>query len=536
MIFKKIGDKIAELKKNKKNTPSPATEEGKKISLLLDDLISLEGYVHDLFSFSPLPICFVSPANVILEVNPAFEKIANFRFEEIVGESITKIFEEGKITRLSEDILKEDAISGREMRIFPKEGKPLSVQAFAKARKNEKGMIIGFFLGVFDLTEINKTQDELKRSQVALLNILEDTDEARQRAEGEREKTEAIINSFSDGLLVFDQEDNLILVNPMAENYFGVKKEEIINQAATSLADYPQFKPLNLLLKAKVKNDSRQDLELNPSLIADVSIVKMKKGTSGVGYFIVLHDITREKIVEKLKTEFVSISAHQLRTPLSAIKWTLRMLLDGDMGKISKEQEEFLNRTYRSNERMIDLVNSLLNVTRIEEGRFLYKPTLIDVGEMVRALIESYRIEIEKKKIKFQFKKPAKFLPQIWGDAEKIQLAFQNLIDNAIRYTLSGGKVEISLRQIKGMIEFKVEDEGVGIPENQQERLFTKFFRGSNVMRLDTEGTGLGLFITKNVVEAHGGKIEFKSKENKGSTFWIFLPIKKESGKETNGA
>ncbi len=285
-----------------------------------------------------------------------------------------------------------------------------------------------------------------------------------------------------------------------------------------------------------MKNDSRQDLELSPSLIADVSIVKMKKGTSGVGCFVVLHDITREKIVEKLKTEFVSISAHQLRTPLSAIKWTLRMLLDGDMGKISEDQREFLDRTYHSNERMIDLVNSLLNITRIEEGRFLSKLTLVNVGEIVKALIESYRAEIEKKKIKFKFKKPAKFLPQIWGDAEKIQLAFENLIDNAIRYTLPGGKVEISLGQTKGMIEFKVADDGLGVPENQQERLFTKFFRGSNVMRLDTEGTGLGLFIIKNVVEAHGGKIEFKSKENKGSIFWILLPINKEDEKKISGA
>ncbi len=186
MIFKRIGDKIAELKKNKKDTPSPASAEGKKVSLLLDDLISLEGYVHDLFSFSPLPICFVSPANVVLEANPAFEKITNFRFEEIVGESITKIFEEGKITRLSEDVLKEDTVSGREMRIFPKEGEPLSVQAFAKARKNEKDMTIGFFLGVFDLTEINKTQDELKRSQIAPFNILEDTAAARPPHEAER--------------------------------------------------------------------------------------------------------------------------------------------------------------------------------------------------------------------------------------------------------------------------------------------------------------------------------------------------------------
>lgn len=230
-----------------------------------------------------------------------------------------------------------------------------------------------------------------------------------------------------------------------------------------------------------------------------------------------------EEKIERLKTEFVSITAHQLRTPLSAIKWVLKMLLNEELGKITKEQREFLEKIYRSNERMISLINSLLNVTKIKEGKFLYKPVLSQIDELTESIIEVFKDEIKRKQIEFEFKKSKK-LPKILIDVEKIKLAIQNLIDNAIRYTLSGGKVIVSLKRIKGGVKFSVKDTGVGIPKDQQKRVFSKFFRGKNVMRLETEGSGLGLFITKNIVEAHGGKIWFKSEEREGTTFYFTLP------------
>jgi len=249
-----------------------------------------------------------------------------------------------------------------------------------------------------------------------------------------------------------------------------------------------------------------------------------------LGTLIILHDITREKTIERMKTEFVSLAAHQLRTPLSAIKWTLRMLLDGDLGKITEEQKDFIEKTYKSNERMITLINDLLDVTRIEEGRYLYKPVLADVEPIVQFVTNSYQEEIKKKKIRFEFKKPEEGLPKIKLDVEKIRLAIDNLIENAIRYTPAYGKVMVSLEHKKGGIEFSVKDTGVGIPKDQQGRIFTKFFRAANVMRMATEGTGLGLFITKNIIEAHGGKIWFESEEGKGTTFYFAIPVKEEFG------
>jgi signal transduction histidine kinase len=268
-------------------------------------------------------------------------------------------------------------------------------------------------------------------------------------------------------------------------------------------------------------------LEINKDFILEISTVPLELEKQERGTLVILHDVSREKLVERLKTEFVSIAAHQLRTPLSAIKWTLKMLLDGDLGEINEEQREFLLKTYKSNERMIALINSLLSVTRIEEGRFLYNPGLNKLDELVESVLESLTTEAKRKQINLIFKKQ-KDLPKLFMDIEKMRLTIYNLIDNAIRYTLPGGKIEVELSKKGKRVEFMVKDSGIGIPGAQQKRIFSKFFRGLNALRLETEGSGLGLFITKNIIESHGGEIWFESEENNGTTFYFALPIKKE--------
>jgi len=212
-----------------------------------------------------------------------------------------------------------------------------------------------------------------------------------------------------------------------------------------------------------------------------------------------------------------------LRTPLSAIKWTLKMILDGDLGSLTKEQREFLEKTYQSNERIINLINDLLNVTRIEEGRYIYKPQTTEILPIIESLLKSYEGMIQKKNLTLELKKPPK-LPKVKVDIEKISLAIQNLLENAIIYNVPNGKIEITLEDKGEEIQISVKDTGIGIPKDQQQRMFTKFFRGSNAMKIDTEGSGLGLFITKNIIDAHGGKIWFESEEGKGTTFYFTLP------------
>ena len=185
-----------------------SNEEDKiKTALLADDLASLENYIHDLFNFSPLPICFVSPIGVLLEVNPSFESIAKLKSYELIGEPIEKLFSKEDVERLTKETLEEGAVKAKEMEFFPKDKEKIITQVFTRVRKDEKGDVVGYFLGLFDLTDMKKTGSELRKSQVALMNILDDTEDARRKAEEERNRTKEVINSLSDGLLLFDKDN-----------------------------------------------------------------------------------------------------------------------------------------------------------------------------------------------------------------------------------------------------------------------------------------------------------------------------------------
>lgn len=372
--------------------------------------------------------------------------------------------------------------------------------------------------------ELQELADNLDRKVKVKTKALA---KALQEVKVEQDKTLAIINNFSDGLLVFDKKNKLSLINPKAEDFFNLKKEKVINKDISNLALFPELK---FLKKIKAKPIFRKEFKINDQLILEISSIFITEKNKKKIILIILHDITRERRIETMKTEFVSLTAHQLRTPLSAIKWTLRMLLDGDLGKINKVQKDFIKKTYSSNERMISLINDLLNVTRIEEGRYIFKQSPIKIEEIIESLIASHRNQIEEKKINLSFKKTGSNLPKVIVDKEKISLAIENLLENALKYTPVKGEIIIFLRKDKNQIKFCIKDNGVGIPKEQQNRVFTKFFRAANIMRMETEGTGLGLFLAKNIIEAHGGKIWFKSKEKQGTTFFFTIPLKEELG------
>ena len=360
---------------------------------------------------------------------------------------------------------------------------------------------------------------------------------AKAVAESEKNKTLSIINNLVDGLIVFNRDNNLDLINSQAKSFLRLKEEDVIGKSMSSLKKTPHLEPLINLIEEETGETFRKEVQISNNnhedgLVLSVSTIYTSVKGEKIGMAVILHDITREKIIERMKTEFVSITAHQLRTPLSAIKWTLKMFLDGDLGSLEDKQKEFIKKTYQSNERMIKLINSLLDVTRIEEGRYIFKPTFTSLENMVDFVIKPYKEEFEKRKLAIEFKKPKKRLPQVKIDIEKIRLVIQNLVDNAMRYTPAGGQVTISLKMNiisteEKEIEFSIKDTGLGVPSDQQKRIFGKFFRANNVIKTDTEGSGLGLFIAKNIIEAHGGKIWFESLENKGTTFYFTIPIKK---------
>jgi len=228
-----------------------------------------------------------------------------------------------------------------------------------------------------------------------------------------------------------------------------------------------------------------------------------------------------------LTSDFANLTSHQLRTPLSGMKWLLELLQKSNTGNLNKKQKEFLEKIYYSNERMIALVNDLLEVSRIEQGvsRLYLQPT--DLTIIIRDIIRNKGQAIKHKHLKVIFTTEEEPFPVVQTEPNKIRQVLYNLITNAITYIHDDGKVSIDLK-VKGRnVLCSVADTGVGIPEDQQSLVFGKFFRGANVIQFESIGTGLGLYIARSFIEASGGKIWFESTEGRGTTFYFTLPIVK---------
>jgi len=357
---------------------------------------------------------------------------------------------------------------------------------------------------------------EIFRSQSALLN--------------EKQRTEAVISSLLDGLVMVDKLNNVVLVNPAAEQMIGVHPDLILGKPAS-----PDQGFLYQILMRRSGEDTFEIEIPGPPLRILKVISAPVKDVSGnsLGTIKALHDVTRERIVDQMKSEFISIASHRFRTPLSALKWSLDMLLQGDLGKMSDQQRELLEKSFVINEHMIHLVNDLLNVSKIEDGQVHYQYQRIQIIDKLKEVVNENQYQFEKANLRAHLILPDSGIPEILADPEKIKTVLEIIIDNAIKYTLPGGQIDISVRKQDQEVEVCVADTGVGIPEGQQADIFTKFFRGANVVRMQTEGTGLGLFLAKNIIKKHDGRIWFESKESKGSKFFIVLPIKKYVKRET---
>ena len=238
--------------------------------------------------------------------------------------------------------------------------------------------------------------------------------------------------------------------------------------------------------------------------------------------------VTNEKLqsLDKSKDEFISMASHQLRTPLTSVKGYVSMILDGDVGPITKEQRQLLQQAYDSSQRMVFLIGDFLNVSRLQTGKFVLELRDIDLAAIVQEEIEQLADTAKGRNIVIEYKKPSEAIT-VTGDENKLRQVMMNFIDNAIFYSL-GGKVTVQLHKEAGGVVFKVIDTGIGIPRSEQPKLFTKFFRATNARQQRPDGTGIGLYMAKKVVVAHGGTIMFSSKEGKGSTFGFKLPLKNQ--------
>lgn len=354
--------------------------------------------------------------------------------------------------------------------------------------------------------------------------------------EEQRSADEALLSSIGDSIVVTDEYGRITKANPAVQNLLGFSAPELVGKGLVSAI------PAKTVEGQVIPNEERAVIEAlstgkpakatymltrknGSSLIANVTASPYLIDDKPVGAILIIRDVSQQAAVDKAKTEFVSLASHQLRTPLSTINWYLEMMLDGDTGPLNKQQTKYLSEVYSANQRMVTLVNSLLNVSRIDLGTFAIEPQPTDIGVTVDNVLAELESQVRHKQLKI-IKNIDSKLTTYNADPKLLHIIFQNLVSNAVKYTNAGGKITIKAAPKASKVVMSVSDTGYGIPKNQQAKVFSKLFRADNAIAKDTDGTGLGLYMVKAIIEEAGGSIDFESRENKGSTFIIELPLK----------
>ena len=407
----------------------------------------------------------------------------------------------------------------------------------ARARINSRDEIEDLAKSFNQMTDnLLKTQDRLKGKTEELAVNFEKIERQNKELEEEKNKVAAILYSIGEGVFVIDMDYRVTRFNQGAEDISGFTAEEIISKKYDRVLKFISEKTGKMndsfiheaMNSGKVKetwSDTtlvRKDGQKVP--VADSAAPLKDKDGQVIGCVVAFRDVTKEREIDRAKSEFVSLASHQLRTPLSTVSWYAEMLLDEDVGKINKDQKKYLQSLYDANMRMVELVNALLNVSRIELGTFAIEPEPVNFIEIADGVLKELSPQIKEKELEIK-KDYAVDLPIINADPKLLRIIFQNLLSNSVKYTLKRGEVKIEITKQELDVLIKISDTGFGIPKAQQSKIFTKLFRADNVITKDTDGTGLGLYIVKAVIEQSGGKIWFKSKENKGTTFYVTIPL-----------
>lgn len=296
-----------------------------------------------------------------------------------------------------------------------------------------------------------------------------------------------------------------------------------------SLWQCPQL--LFLVMGAVIIATSLITYGLGTRYVADPNTVSLIVLVLTIVLLVIAFSVARslEGLAEanQLKSEFISIVSHQLRAPLSNLKWATEFLMSGRLGKVEEKQAEYYSILKENTGRMGELISDLLTVSRIEQGRFPLKKTEFSLENLAKEIIDEFKPLATASNVAVKFE-VEESLPKALADSSRIKVVIENFLDNAIRYTRKGGEVKLRISLKGKKLLFGVEDSGVGIPKQDQKHIFQKFFRSGNVLKYQTLGSGLGLYIAKSIIEISKGKIWFKSEEDKGSTFYFTLPIKQK--------
>lgn len=404
--------------------------------------------------------------------------------------------------------------------------------------------------------ELRRVLQETKDQKKLIEHQLRDLQEARAT-------DKAMLSSIGDGLVVTDEDTRIVFTNPKFQEMLGWTAQETLTHPVTAMmpmtyADgqlVPYEKrahPIALFTGKKVSTSmeyyyQRKDGSTFP---ASITVTPIKVLNKTVGAIEIFRDVTHEKEIGEEKNSFVSIASHQLRTPLTSINWYLELLLSGEVGTLSRQQKNYMDEVYRGSRRLVTLVDDLLNVSRIESGQLRIVPEKKQIETLVQQVIHDVTPLARTSKAKIVYSGPKKPLPLLSIDPHLFDALVHNLLTNAIRYSPhdTDSTITVSVKQ-KKVLKSKndphlpkkgtytivsVADTGIGIPKEAEPHLFQKLFRAENALHAAPEGTGLGLYLVKMIVDQSGATLWYKTAEGKGTTFFVAFPstgMQKKDGK-----
>jgi PAS domain S-box-containing protein len=479
-------------------------------------------------------IIITDPEGIIQWANNAFTKLIGYTLEEVIGRS-TRILKSGRQDPSYYEGLWSTISSGKvwsgELINRRKDGSHYYEEMSITPIIDKNGDVTHYIAIKRDITA-------RKNAEEALNQTLRRLEEQYQAVEKARSETRAVMDATSEAILVLSMDYKFMWVNRAFERFFALAEEEIIGLDFNEMLphfqrvfQYPiELKDLFAKAYRNDGNDYRETVTQNWPIKRELevySILAKNALDENLGVLYVFRDVTREREVERLKSEFVSLISHELRTPLTSIVGYVDLLLEGDAGDLGETQIDFLQVVKRNSDRLKKLVADLLDVSRIEAGAVKLNWETLDVSVLIKEVVNDLRTQFESKKQVIALDLGSKN-SIVSGDIGRLTQVFTNLLFNANKYTPTGGNVTINTRQEGNRIKVDIKDTGIGISEEDQKKLFTKFFRSQDSEAQNISGAGLGLWISKSLVEMHGGDIFFTSVLDKGSTFTIRLPLEQK--------
>lgn len=382
-----------------------------------------------------------------------------------------------------------------------------------------------------ELEDLNK-ELQLERDQIEI-----QVQQRTQQLKAERNKIAVTLASIVDAVIVVDLGRNIIIFNKAAEKLTGYKLTDVLGKPIDQVIKvFDKTQNLTLDTFCPISSDDFEGIAYHKEGLmltglngkqtyVNVLAGQIKEGKdANVGCILTLYDVSKDKLLEEMKLDFVSMAVHELRTPLTSIKGYLYIYLRDYKESLDSKQSTLLSRINISTQRLVSLVENLLNVTRIEKGTLTLNLQPIDWVQNTAEIISEIIDQAKDKQVILDFIQPKQPLPNVKADKFRINEVLMNLLANAINYTRRGGKITVWIEKQGNEIITHIADDGPGIPKEALPHLFTKFFRVSGSLEQGSKGTGLGLYIAKSIVEIHKGKIWVESKLGKGSAFSFSLP------------